>query len=302
MRLFLLLLLFISASLDAQDFFADFPPHFNYTLRTDSLATIDANEEGFYIEYQSKDLSIGCYGSLDIEADFSLILEHPFLYRTYLEYMNEAEVHPFLKNYALILHGVKRQGGEWDSLFRARLNDYCVYGQHNYLYASKDYFIFTYQYTFNGSGGIRHLQNLGLAAPMLQALSQALETKELQNEEFLALDNTSLIAADFNFQGDYLMITGDRIKAGMPLEDIWALELKQETSPRKLELKSRNRARSISNYNQDRSNWFRDKARWWRYQNFIFVWVEGWKLKAYAIEDGGLLRNLEIGYIYRKVD
>ncbi|GEM_PF-4624802 len=300
MRALLLLILSLPISVNAQSFLADFPPLYNYSLRVDSMAYLKASKTDYSLKYRDPNFSLGCRGPLPVQVEFSLILEHPFLYDTYQNFANGDEGDSYPSNFKLILHGLKKRNPEFDSLFRERIEDYCIYGQHNFYFETSDYFIFTYQHAFNGGGSVRYLMDLGMWAPVSMAIAEALAHKKLENESYAALDLEPDRAPEADFRGDYLMITYDRIPDSLSVEQILQLETAREISPRFLELKSNHRARSISNYNQPRSNWFRDKARWWRYKNYLYVWVEGWELKAYRILSPDLLLNLEHGYAFRR--
>lgn len=298
-RLFLLSLL--SLSLSAQNFFTDFPPYFDYQIVKNSRAHLELKDGDYQLLFKEAQFEVGCRQPAAVNIAFSFILKQAFLFEDYNRYLEEDD-EPYPSGFQLILYGVAKQNLKADSLLKASLADYCVYGQHNYVYETKDYILFTYQYAFNGGGNIAQLSNLGLWSPVLESLEEALEEKKIQSFESPAFSNAQLMAPNFDWEGKYWMISNDRVADNPNPEELKKLALQRDISPAQLKLKSRHRGQWIANFNQERSNWFKDKARWWRAGNLVFVLVEGWNLKVFRILDEGLLLALDHHCVMRKVE
>lgn len=287
-----LLSLFLVASLQAQDL-ASLPPYFDYHLRTDSLIVLKSEDGNYHKQAQDRIMKIGCRGDFSVEIAFSLSLSNVFLFEEYGRLVAESwdSYHP--KGFELILYGVKKKGGAFDSIFKKRIDDYCVYGQHNYLRISEDYFIFTYQSSFNGGGTISNYENMGIWSEFIENFTDWLDTSPLKDFRLDALSGDSLIGQNFDWEGDYLFYPSDSIALVSDLKTLAGRSLKRENSARLVKLKGRDKATSISNYREPRANWFIDKAKWWRRQNLIYIWVEGWGLQVYQIHAPGLLLQLK---------
>ncbi len=295
-----LLFLLIQAFSAQAQVLPELPPYFDYALRTDSMLILESDRDHYFLKAQGRDFNIGCRGAFAVEIAFSLSMDNDFLFDDYPKFMAEEYHEEVPVGFEFILYGIKKQSDTFNASFRDRINDYCIYGQHNYYFESQDYFIFTYQFAMNGGGTVKQYEKYGLWQEFKQSFSAWLDEGNLQEFRLEALSEQSLIGTDFDWEGEYLMYPRDSVQALVSLGKLAQVKTRQAHSPRRLELKSRNRARSTSNYNQPRDNWFVDKAKWWRHQNLIYVWVEGWGLQVYRIEAPGILLNLEHNFAFLK--
>ena len=301
MRLLLITMLLSNYLSSQQNTLPPLPPYFDYTLRTDSLLVLESNQDQYYLESKAPRLNIGCLGPIEISVAFSLSLSNEFLYYQYPNHFSALEGYDKAQpGFRFIIYGVAKQDPTWDSLLRVRLEDYCIYGQHNHYFQSREYHLFTYAHAMNGGGLVTRLVDLGLWSEFQQALVHWLDHIELHPFNLPALSEAELVAPDFDWRGAYLMYPRAFVNELSDLSLLEKIKPDQEKSPRLLKLRSNHRARSISNYNQPKGNWYRDKARWWRHQNLLYVWVEGWGLQAYRILAPGVLLNLEHHFAFLK--
>ena len=136
------------------------PANFSYQLNSDSIAIFSNKRNIPRLTYAEKKMTIGCNNPVQIEALFSIVIEHQFLFE-------DAEVFDFfIKNkkaseYKLILYGVKKENKEQDALLLSALSEYCAYGQAEYAFQSEEFILFTYSPAMNSAGAIIHLKQLG---------------------------------------------------------------------------------------------------------------------------------------------
>jgi hypothetical protein len=272
------------------------PPYFDYQLRTDSMMVQKYKDGAYRIEGQENILQIGCRGELKVEIAFSLSLSNDFLVEEYPDIMAGKWVDYHPEGFELILYGVKKKGGSFDSIFEARIEDYCVYGQHNYFTSSKNYFIFTYQYAMNGGGSVKGYKDMGLWQEFMEGFSYWLASAPLKDFNLKALSEDSLIGSDYNWKGEYMVFPRDSVLAFADLKQLVGHKIERENSTRLVKLKSRDKAKSISNYREPKANWYINKAKWWRRQNLIYVWVEGWGLEVYRVSAPGVMVQMKHGF------
>tara|TARA_R110001592_G_scaffold363293_1_gene683357 strand:- start:16555 stop:17460 length:906 start_codon:yes stop_codon:yes gene_type:complete len=276
------------------------PPFFDYQLRTDSMMVQKYREGAYSIERQENILQIGCREEINAEVAFSLSLSNNFLFEEYPKMMAGKWVDYHPKGLKLILYGVKKKGGSFDSIFEARIEDYCVYGQHNYLTSSKDYFIFTYQYAMNGGGSVKGYEDMGLWQEFIEGFTDWLDTAPLKGFHLKAFSEDSLIGSDFNWKGEYRVFPYDSVKVAKDLNELVGRTIERKNSSRLVKLKNRDKAESISNFREPEANWYIYKAKWWRRQNLIYVWVEGLGLEVYRISAPGVMVQLKHGFVLVK--
>ena len=289
------------SSLYAQkiDFLEAFPDYFDYQLRVDSIAQLEHKQLKNRIIYTENTLHIGCQPGLEVKPIFSLSLSQETIYETIPSHFEKAEGGTHIPGFQFILYAWPKVNATQDSLVRLALDEYCIYGQHNYLKETSKYFIFSYHFAMNGGGHVKYLSDMGLWLKFEQALEQALEKGAPQHNELYPAhslkpkDRYSLK----ELAGDFIWVHRDSIDLNQ-LKTDRPFSPNEEASVRKLEINSRGKGRMIANYNQDRSNWFRDKIKVWLDRDLLFIDVEGWGLSAYWIYNENCLVDLEYGNFY----
>ena len=127
------------------------PPNFSYRLDMDSFVLSNAFRSK-EITPASQKVTLGCYNSVDVNLAFSITIIHPFLF-SYNDWLQPK----YEESEELILYAVKKSTEIPDSTIIKALDDYCVYGQANYYFQSKDYILFLYAYSINSQGQIENL-------------------------------------------------------------------------------------------------------------------------------------------------
>lgn len=289
------------SSLSAQkvDFLEAFPDYFDYELRVDSIAQLEHKQSKNRIIYTEKTIHIGCQPGLEVKPLFSLSLSQETIYETIPSHFEKAEGSTHIQGFQFILYAWPKANPFQDSLVRLALNEYCIYGQHNYLKETSKYFIFSYHFAMNGGGHVKYLYDMGLWLDFEQALEKALDKGAPQHNEFYPAH--SLKPSDHyslkKLAGDFIWVHRDSLdlnqhNLGRPFRP------NEEAAVRKLEINSRGKGRMIANYNQNRSHWYKDKIKVHLDHDMLFIDVEGWGLSAYRIYNENCLIDIKYGNFY----
>ena len=279
------------------------PTNFSYQVDTDSFPQLHFKRDMPPITYFQNEMTIGCYQPVQIKPLFSITIGHQFLFEAIDEYslfINKKKT----SNFKLILYAVKKEHSEKDSLLINAIEDYCIYGQSNYIIQSDDYILFTYV-SSNASSVVRNLHKMGMGRLIEERLIKNLndgasfETKtQLPNPINNPYHKKAFIKGEFLWQSGGMPALATKT----PDNEIHVSGL-PHTSHSYLRLGKNNKALLIKNYNLPKSNHDKYKCRWFMDNTYIYVYESSFnRWETYRTHNENVLMHIsEKTWIYSYV-
>ena len=267
-QLILITLLSASLSIIAQTptlhLLDSLPDNFSYHLSTSALHKLKDGPKSLKTTYFNDSLVIGCIKPLKVKPEFSLAIDHSFLFSENWDSLKSI-------GFKLILYAIKKTNLKRDSIFLQAHNEYCVYGQANYAFLSRDYIVFTYN-TINTAGIIGHLKKMDLWPLIEQTIIHNLDSQcTINSRKTKATTVEDIKKRDRGFAGSYEQYS-------TPLPDNTVFK-----GSKLLTLKKNYTLEETVNYNQPKSSHYHYKGKWITDSRFLYINVEGWGAKAFKI-------------------
>ncbi len=277
-------------------------PNLSYHLDTDSLAELSMRRGEPPIVYFKDSMIIGCYQPVKVKPVFSLSIGHQFLFEEFEEY-NSFIKEEKVSTFKIVLYAVEKTNDRQDSLLLNALQEYCIYGQTNYFFQSKDYILFNYAYAINGEGVVRYFRELGFWNTIENRLVKNLNNNaSLAAKTVLPLPNDNLFHKAEIIKGKFLSSSGGlpSKKVKTPNGELHITGL-PSTSHTFMNLKNGNRGVVIKNYNQPVANHYRHSSKWFMDNHYIYVYNQTDGFKTFRIHNQNILMHISENYGFSRV-
>ena len=264
---------------------ASLPTNFSYQVDSDSIAILNNRRDMPRITYTNEEITIGCYHPVKVKPLFSLSIGHQFLFEGIQEFdlfVNEKKI----SDYRLIFYGIKKENHEKDSLLLNALNEYCIYGQLEYIFQSDEFILFTYSFATNSRGTVNYLEKLGFW--------EKIETN-LKNNLNEGASFKTKVQSPVSVKNSYHK--EDIVKGKF----IWESGNAPAIFQTYLELNDNNKSVWISNYNQPKSSWNKYDYLWFMDNTYIYVFKYQSDCKIFRIEDENTLINIDEEYKFSRM-